>query len=1723
MAGSDYFIRVALDPSSLAKVRQQLLALGREAATLAAPAAAQGSAVNRQVVEAASGLTRLYQEQAVAAKRAQASVTTGAQVSASAVEQSEGRKRRAVEQTAQASRAADLNRSTTAQSLRDAARQEAQAQREVQQARRAAASLSAPVPVERTAGTGMAALIAQQRAAAASSSPLVRALGSLNAELNSVGGSAFGAGNALARGTLNMRQLAAATVETAARLTFWSAGAAAIFGVVEVLRQVKEAALDADEAMINLSRVVVNPNRVDAGGSMIGHMREMALGAKDVGAAYFEMGKLMDSQEEAVKGAETVLIATKIAELDVAEASQQLVKVQRAYGLGAEDLESVLDRLNDQQNRLGVDIGKSLMGVSRAAGVTRNAGGELDALVARMTVLQKFSGFAPETVSRINQRMAIQLTTLKGQQRVAAALKPANIELLDRQGVVKGIDELLSEIGAKFKDLPSTVQSEIATALTGGTQGGLSSGTTTLLQMYAEVDRQTRNVANSQGSAREELDKTMKSARNQLALVGTEIQAIGVNLANSGILEVLGLMTRALQEALEIVNDMLGAFNRLPEVLRVSLIGVAALRGAAGLVRGFRGGVGGAVVGAAASAAGIGGVTAARGAQSATVAAASAARMTAGLEAAARGFQQMNAQVIGATRAERAHAAAMAVRTRLSQTSTASDRAATASAQRYILARNLMARQDDRNVTSVTRMMVAMIGVRDAANQTVLANQNARRGFQALNAAQYAVVESTRMQVAATQAQFTANTRNAAAMALATRAQGPGLLSRAGGVLGSGAGMLSATLLASIVGDVVREQGKESGNARVERGGQVLQGVGTGALIGSIFPGVGTAVGAGVGGAIGGIVALYRSQSDAQREATDSLGTLTSAAHALREAQERAARGISESAEKQQASPIANLAESADAANRFTLRMQEAETRLGQSVIAARLEEQAQTMTVLDDKISRLEDFRSTDPTGFSASRTAGGQSSDEALRGLTEVRDAINAGREAQLTTNQLLAASPISNARDIFDQIGAPKNIPGVSSSRLAGDITTDEDEIRRLLRQGGVTGAAQEAMIRDFNAVLLEELTEHVAGTVDAPRSEAISAAQILARQLSGRLGIEQQFAALNDLSTDLTTFYDAAQTTNDPNASKVVKDQAQKQLEEARTELEAESQIIADIYGESQSDFLKGLDDIVSGTNSDIIARITTEVMSARNAKLEQTASGQAQQILNANSSEEILGIVETSVLTPEAYVDNINNMNTRLQLGTIRVQRALELGLAQVTAAYAEAQSNPNDAAAQELAAQTQQAFQSMIQMQVDGIRAQMEAGQLSPEQGASRILAILAQIENQRANISPGLRTQNLTAISTAVQSLISDQAENIADDARTIIRETRNPAQRQRRQRALNNALRLLRSAAGGGGNTQQIVRALRAIGIAENVIALIEQASATTKFRAQRQKLRDQRDAALIQLNTARNTLRLAQNVAKDGFQNILRIRHAMRQVNAAKAELARLDKAMANLANSQQFDPGLAEALNAGFSEGAEAALSNLGQETLAPENSAQSAADAARQAREEAQRRAEEARERQMDLISARFEFLKALAGDDPVRIARLDLEEQQELARFARSRAERFRARAAIINARRALRDAILDQANGGNSFGTPNEIRIPTAYEVRAMAGRAMRGANAGMREGGMNSRTEVSMTAHNRNSITIVVSNKRDLDRVAETISTATGADEQAMKSIGFSGGGLL
>jgi TP901 family phage tail tape measure protein len=363
------------------------------------------------------------------------------------------------------------------------------------------------------------------------------------------------------RGEVTIRELGYQTSATIGKFGGWLVAGGAVYAALGAVTAMGRGALDAYSGVNLLNRVINNVDASHARQEFRSLSDEFNLPISEVSEAAYQMGKVFHNTDDALSASRSILYSVSVGELDVATATRYLTAITNGFQLTAKDTPGIFDQINQAQNKFGISIADVEAGVAKAAGTFKSAGGDFNHLLAIITTAQKATGVTGEVAGTAIARAPNFLRQASNQ----AALREFGIN------ANAPIDDIIDQAFKKARHLQGDRIQELAAAIF-GPQYGARIGTPLLQQfdLYNKVLDKT-SPKNSEGSAAKELATQLASAKEQLKNVGTQLEILGANLAEAGLVDIFASIVLSLDDALRLVNQMVEAFNALPDGLKTTL------------------------------------------------------------------------------------------------------------------------------------------------------------------------------------------------------------------------------------------------------------------------------------------------------------------------------------------------------------------------------------------------------------------------------------------------------------------------------------------------------------------------------------------------------------------------------------------------------------------------------------------------------------------------------------------------------------------------------------------------------------------------------------------------------------------------------------------------------------------------------------------------------------------------------------------------------------------------------------------------------------------------------------------------------------------------------------------------------------------------------------------------------------------------------------------------
>ncbi|MDY5067214.1 MAG: phage tail tape measure protein, partial [Lactobacillus johnsonii] len=184
---------------------------------------------------------------------------------------------------------------------------------------------------------------------------------------------------------------------------------------------------------------------------------------------------------EVNKMVEASAIAAALGESTMAEASETLTSIMNSYGLSASQAIDVTDKISQVAIVSAADFGEISTAIEKVASSAASAGLDLDHLMGYLGKMIETTREAPTNVGTALKTIVANFAQFKedpnattedgtDMNKVDKALKTVGIQLLDTNGEMRDLGEVIDELGIKWKDLSRNTKSYLATVIAGTRQ-----------------------------------------------------------------------------------------------------------------------------------------------------------------------------------------------------------------------------------------------------------------------------------------------------------------------------------------------------------------------------------------------------------------------------------------------------------------------------------------------------------------------------------------------------------------------------------------------------------------------------------------------------------------------------------------------------------------------------------------------------------------------------------------------------------------------------------------------------------------------------------------------------------------------------------------------------------------------------------------------------------------------------------------------------------------------------------------------------------------------------------------------------------------------------------------------------------------------------------------------------------------------------------------------------
>lgn len=378
----------------------------------------------------------------------------------------------------------------------------------------------------------------------------------------------------------------------AQKFTSWLTVSQVIMYSINSIKKMVSASIELDTAMTELKKVTDETDATYNKFLENASSRAEKLGASlsDVVTASADFARLGYDIDDASELADVATIYKNVGDgiEDISEASESIIATMQAFGIGASDAMSIVDKFNEVGNNYAISsegVGEALL---RSAAAMEAANNTLDETIALATAANTIVQ-DPEKVGTVLKTVSMYLRAAKTEadeagestEGMASSVSELRDEILALTGgkvdiqldedTFKSTYQILQELSEVWDELTDISQANILEMIGGKRNSNVVAA---LLENFSVAESALESSLNAAGSATKENEKYLESVQGKLNVMQASFQALSANVMSSDLLNFfVEAATAALNflNALTKVSDVLGTFPTLMGGLSAAL------------------------------------------------------------------------------------------------------------------------------------------------------------------------------------------------------------------------------------------------------------------------------------------------------------------------------------------------------------------------------------------------------------------------------------------------------------------------------------------------------------------------------------------------------------------------------------------------------------------------------------------------------------------------------------------------------------------------------------------------------------------------------------------------------------------------------------------------------------------------------------------------------------------------------------------------------------------------------------------------------------------------------------------------------------------------------------------------------------------------------------------------------------------------------------------------
>lgn len=302
--------------------------------------------------------------------------------------------------------------------------------------------------------------------------------------------------------------------------------------------------------------------------------KELSSTTRDVAETANEflcMGESIENTNELIRSSQ---ILSKVGMIQSTDAASYLIASLKGYQVAAEDSIDIVDKLTSVDSKAAVSAGGLAEAISRCSNAANNSGTSMDRLIGYTAAVGEATQESMSVIGNAFKSIYSRMNNIKIGRLVddesgeslsdtEAALNNLGIQLRDTTDTYCSFEDVLNDIGSRWKDFTQAEQNEISVAMAGTMQRNYF---LVLMNNWTKALEYSEAATNSAGSALERYGVYQDSIEAKTNELTTAIESLFTNTISEG------LYAGIIKATIGIVE-----FVEKTDLLKASLVGLIAM------------------------------------------------------------------------------------------------------------------------------------------------------------------------------------------------------------------------------------------------------------------------------------------------------------------------------------------------------------------------------------------------------------------------------------------------------------------------------------------------------------------------------------------------------------------------------------------------------------------------------------------------------------------------------------------------------------------------------------------------------------------------------------------------------------------------------------------------------------------------------------------------------------------------------------------------------------------------------------------------------------------------------------------------------------------------------------------------------------------------------------------------------------------------------------------